>query len=115
MNYEIRIASLNDLEAIWDKNVNENAGDSSWIHWKSEYIGYNIQNMAYTFCIVLDGQPIGEGTLLVSEECSAISNRKNLANNSVIGNGIFEIIQKVYRVLKKEGRLCIGAPYLKIG
>lgn len=86
MNYEYRIASMNDLEGIWDKNINENAGDSCWIHWKSEYIGYNIQKMAYTFCVVLDGQPIGEGTLLVSEECSAISNRKNLANNSDIGN-----------------------------
>lgn len=86
MNYEYRIASLADLEAIWDKNINENAGDSCWIHWKSEYIGYNIRKMAYTFCIVLDGQPIGEGTLIVSEQCSAINNCKNLANNIDIGN-----------------------------
>ncbi|HKM35364.1 MAG TPA: GNAT family N-acetyltransferase [Lachnospiraceae bacterium] len=86
MGYEYRIASMDDLEVIWNKNINDNSGDSCWINWKSEYIGYNIQKMAYTFCIVLDGQPIGEGTLIVSEKCSAIGDRKNLTNNRDIGN-----------------------------
>lgn len=62
------------------KVVLEVLREAKTVKWGSytEYLVYNTQEMAFTFCVVLDGQPIGEGTLIMSEKCSAIGNRKNL-------------------------------------
>lgn len=70
------------------KVVLEVLREAKTVKWGSytEYLVYNTQEMAFTFCVVLDAQPIGEGTLIMSEKCSAIGNRKNLANSRDIGN-----------------------------
>jgi ribosomal protein S18 acetylase RimI-like enzyme len=85
-NVEIREASLDDLRKIWDKNIADNPGDDRWLAWADEYIGYNTKDMAKTFVICVDGEPIGEGTLLFSPECSAIGGREQLANGRDTAN-----------------------------
>lgn len=86
MIYEYRMANLDDLEAIWDKNISDNAGDLRWRKWKEEYINYNKDNKAKTFIFLCDGLPMGEGTLLFSPECGAISGKVALADGVKVAN-----------------------------
>ena len=39
-----------------------------------------------TFVVVCDGEPVGEGTLLFSPDCSAIRGRRNLADGKRVTN-----------------------------
>jgi GNAT superfamily N-acetyltransferase len=82
----IKQASQNDLRQIWDKNIADHPGDDRWVAWASEYIGYNAKGMAKTFVVSVDGELVGEGTLLFSPECSAIHGRALLANGGDTAN-----------------------------
>lgn len=77
MNFVYKKASLADLEKIWDKNIKAHKGDKRWIKWKNEMIENNRDSKAATFVIICDGEPIGEGTLLLSPKCRAIRNQKS--------------------------------------
>ncbi len=79
-NYICRKATPEDLERIWAKNIANNPDEPAWIRWRDQYIGYNRNGEAVTFVVVCDGEPVGEGTLLFSPECSAIRGRLNLAD-----------------------------------
>lgn len=84
--YEYRKATRDDLERIWNKNIEKNPNDARWQRWKEQYIGYNEHGMATTFVVLFCGEPVGEGTLLFSENCKAINGRKLLADGSTIAN-----------------------------
>ncbi len=81
-----RIATKDDLARLWQKNIDNNPHDPRWAKWAKEYIGYNGTGQATTFAIVLDGDPVGEGTLLFSPECKAIDGRLALADGRAVGN-----------------------------
>lgn len=100
---EHRKATPDDLERIWNMNIADNAGDDRWIRWKGEYIAYNQSGMAATFVVVCDGEPVGEGTLLFSGDCKAVSGRRLLADNGTIANVNALRIRKEY-----EGKGCIS-------
>lgn len=86
-NFEYRMATDEELEKIWNEKILRNPGRERWADWRTEYINYNANNhSANTFVIVADNQPVGEGTLLLSPDCSSIGGRLNLANNKDIGN-----------------------------
>ena len=38
MTFAYRLATPQDLERIWNKNIAENSEDIRWVHWKEEYI-----------------------------------------------------------------------------
>jgi len=84
--YLYRIATPEDLERIWAKDIARNPGDGNWLRWRREYIGYNRDGKAVTFVILCDGEPVGQGTLLFAPECSAIRGRKKLADGKYITN-----------------------------
>ena len=69
MEYIYRIATANDLELIWDKNIADNPGDGRWALWKTEIIGNNQRGVSKTFVVLYGDAPIGEGTLVFSPEC----------------------------------------------
>lgn len=79
-NYVYRIATPDDLERIWAKDIARNPDDEDWPRWRKEYIGYNRNGEAVTFVVVCDGEPVGQGTLLFSTDCSAIRGRTMLAD-----------------------------------
>ena len=86
-NFEYRMATDEELEKIWNEKILRNPGSERWADWRTEYINYNANNhSANTFVIIADNQPVGEGTLLLSPDCSSIGGRLNLANNKDIGN-----------------------------
>lgn len=86
MEFIYRLATLQDLELIWNKNIAENPEDARWVHWKEEYIDYNRTGMAQTYVIVCDDEPIGECTLILSPECKAVRGRFGLANGNNTAN-----------------------------
>ena len=67
-SYSYRIATPEDLERIWAKDVANNPGDENWLRWREQYIGYNRDGSAVTFVV------------LVSPDCSAICGRTMLAD-----------------------------------
>ena len=83
---EYRKATLQDLEHLWNTNIAENPDDPRWVSWKQEYISLNQIGKACTFTVVIDSEPAGEGTILFSPDCSAISGRTTLADNSTVAN-----------------------------
>lgn len=78
--YEYHIATLPELEQIWNKNIQANPEDIRWRAWKREYISYHTEGKGTTFLVLCDGIPVGEGTLLFSPECNAIRGRTVLAD-----------------------------------
>lgn len=83
---EYRKATLKDLEHLWNANIAENPDDPRWASWKQEYISHNRTGKGYTFAVVINNEPVGEGTLLFSPDCSAISGRTDLADNGTVAN-----------------------------
>ena len=83
---EYRKASPDDLERIWEMNINDNLGDPRWIAWREEAISNNLCGMSRTFVVVSDGVPVGEGTLIFSPLCSAIDGRRELADDASAAN-----------------------------
>jgi len=86
MKFTYRLATPQDLELIWNKNIAENLEDARWVHWKEEYIRYNKTGMAQTFVVVCGEEPVGECTLILSPECNAVRGRVELADGESIAN-----------------------------
>lgn len=119
-----RKATPEDLERVWNYNIEKNPGDVRWLRWKKEYIGYNERGEASTFVVLCDREPIGEGTLLFSPKCRAIRGRTVLADGATVANinalrirGAFEgqgyisaLVRLMERYARENGceRLTIG-------
>ena len=61
---EIRIATMQELENWWDKEIKENVGDNSLVVWKNNFIEENINGKRKTFFAFDSGKYVGQGTLL---------------------------------------------------
>lgn len=81
-----RKATAEDLERLWDYQIAQNPGDDCYLRWKKQFIDDNRAGRAATFAVVLDGEPVGEGTLLFSPECRAILGRTLLADGKTAAN-----------------------------
>lgn len=81
-----KIATNDDLEKIWNKNIINHLNDDRWKRWKDEYIMYNKSGMAKTFVVSNDDDPVGEITILFSPECKAVKNKNLLCNGKDIAN-----------------------------
>ena len=83
---EYRKATAEDLEIIWDYQIETNPDEPAWIRWKKQFIDDNRSGAAATFVAVVDGVPVGEGTLLFSPDCKAIRGRLELADSKTVTN-----------------------------
>ncbi len=63
MSVEYRIATRADFDALWDRNQRENPHEPMWPVWRQRFRERIDRGQAITFCVVLDGDPVGEGTL----------------------------------------------------
>lgn len=79
-------AGAEELEALWAHNIEKNPGDSRWVIWRDEYVGYNEKKMARTYAVTADGEAVGEGTLILSPDCGAVRGRLDLCNGKTVGN-----------------------------
>ena len=81
-----RKATKEDLEKIWNKDIENNKGENCWVRWKSQYIEYNQNGEAATFVVVKGEEPIGQITVLFSPNCSAVKDRLMLCDGKEIAN-----------------------------
>lgn len=96
MAYEYKVASIDELELRWERNIIENIDDERWVTWKREAIENNKTGKSQTFVILFDKVPVGEGTLLFSPSCEAINGRIELAD------GLKNINVNALRIEKKH-------------
>lgn len=90
-----RQATFEDLEKIWNKDIEKNNNEECWIRWKHQYIDHNKTGKAKTFVVLDDNNPIGQITILFSTECSAVKNRPMLCDGKSIANmNAFRIDEK---------------------
>ena len=102
--YEQRIATSEDLEILWDRNIAENNNDPQWIQWKKEFVENNRLGKAKTFAVIADGVAVGEGSLILTDDHPAIRGRVNLADGKKTVN------INALRILKQhEGKGQISA------
>ncbi len=86
MNYEYKEATKELLERIWEKNIKSNSEDERWVKWREEALAYNAAEKSKTFLVLYRGEPVGEGTLIFAEDCSAIRGRRILADGKETAN-----------------------------
>ncbi len=122
--FEYRIATIQDLNKIWDQDISNNQDEECWIRWKKQYIDYNITGKATTFVVLDNNRPIGQITVLFSTECSAVKNRPMLCDGMTKANmNAFRIekqyegqghISKLVKMAEKHAKEK-GFSYLTIG
>ena len=83
---EYRIATKEDLETVWNKDISNNNGEAQWIRWKHQYLEYNQRGKATTFVVLDNDEPVGQITVLFSPECSAVNGKSMLCNGTDIAN-----------------------------
>lgn len=94
-----RKATNNDLEEIWNKDIQNNPNEECWIRWKEQYINYNKNGEATTFVVLDESEPIGQITVLFSPNCSAVKGRPMLCDGKFVAN------MNAFRIDKKyEGQ-----------
>lgn len=86
MDYEYVPATEELLKIIWEKNIKANKYDDRWIKWREEAIANNSCGKAKSFLVLFCGEPVGEGTLLFADDCSAINGRTVLADGKETAN-----------------------------
>ena len=91
-----RKATEKDLIAIWNKDILANAGDERYVRWKEQYIKNNLSGKCATFVCLDGGNPVGQVTVLMSTECSAVKGRPLLCDGKSIANMNAFRIEKAY-------------------
>lgn len=94
--WEYRPAALSELNRLWEKNIARNPGDDRWPVWRDGNLARNASGDMQSFAAILDGEPVGEGTLIFSPECSQIGGRTDLADGTQIANVNGLRIEKAY-------------------
>ena len=61
-------ASYEDLEKIWNRDIEENKDDRRYIKWKDEFIKANKNGDIVTFVAKDEDKPIGQITLVLNKE-----------------------------------------------
>ena len=86
MDYEYVEATEELLKIIWKKNIEANKNDERWVKWQEEALANNACRKSKTFLVLFCGEPVGEGTLIFADDCSAIRGRMVLANGKDTAN-----------------------------
>lgn len=82
-----RIATIEDLEQVWNKDIKRHPDDNRWAIWKIEYIEYNKNNEAKTFVAVNEnGKVISQLTLVLKENVKDVKGKRKLCDGKSIAN-----------------------------
>ena len=60
---EYRIATEAEFHALWDRNMQLDPEEPMWPIWRQRFRSRIDLGQAITFAVVIDGEPVGEGTL----------------------------------------------------
>ncbi|MDD4111386.1 MAG: GNAT family N-acetyltransferase [Clostridia bacterium] len=122
--YNYRLATIEDLNNVWDKEIKQNSDDKRYIEWKKTFIKNNVENKCKSFVISQGNKIIGQGTLILSSDCFDQKGRSSLCNGKDKGNiSALRIdkeyegqghISKLIKVIENYAKQ-IGLTYLTIG
>lgn len=119
-----RLATLDDLNNVWDKDINRNPDDERWKRWKKEYIDYNSNGDAKTFVAVDEGNVIAQITVVFKPNVKAVMGKEKLCDGRSIANMNAFRCDKEYEgqghisklvKLGEEYARSIGYTYMTIG
>ena len=79
-------ATEEKLIEIWDRTIASNPGDERWVQWKQDAIENNASGKSLTFLVLADDLPVGEGTLLFSEDCGAVEHLRGVVTDGKVTN-----------------------------
>ncbi len=65
--FNYRRATQKDLEKIWEKDIQENLGDSRYLRWKDEFINANKLGDIITFVVLKNDEPIGQASIVLNK------------------------------------------------
>ncbi len=68
MNYECKIASIDDMNIKWDEEISKHPDNSNWIIWKNDNIKLVKNNDAIVYYGLLDGLIICEATAIINKD-----------------------------------------------
>ena len=105
MDVQVKAAEREELVRIWDRNVQDHPEDPRWVDWREQYLADNQSGICQTFLVLADGEPVGEGTLLLSPECGGIRGRLDLADGKHVANINALRIQSVHEGKGQISRL----------
>lgn len=80
-NWEYRAATMAEIRLLWEKNIARNPGDERWITWRDNNLACNADGSMQTFAAIIDGEPVGEGTLIYSADCMQLGGHTELADS----------------------------------
>ena len=60
---EYRPVTIREFDLLWDRNIAENPGEPLWPVWRQRFRQRIDLGQAITFGVILNGDPVGEGTL----------------------------------------------------
>lgn len=60
---EYRPVTRAEFDLLWDRNTAENPGEPMWPVWRQRFRQRIDLGRAITFGVILEGDPVGEGTL----------------------------------------------------
>ena len=81
-----RLATLEDLNNVWDKDIKRNSEDDRWKRWKKEYIDYNNRGSAKTFVAVDNNEVIAQITVVFKQDVKAVKGKDKLCDGKSIAN-----------------------------
>ncbi len=77
-----KIASVEELTAIWDKDIRDNPHDTRYIRWKQTFMEHNADGACVTFVAVDGIEPVAQLTLLLKYTPAMFSMRAYTENGS---------------------------------
>jgi len=84
--FEYRPVTHAELLRLWEKSILGHPGDERWVRWRDgALLGHELGTMQ-TFGVICGGEPVGEGTLMLSPDCPQIGGRKMLADGVSCAN-----------------------------
>jgi len=100
--YTYKVASLEELERRWDKNITDNIEDTRWVRWKSIALENHKTKKCVTFLVVLKEDPIGEGSLVFLQQGVEINGLR--IDKAYEGKGhISKLVKIMEKYAKNEG------------
>lgn len=119
-----RKATIEDLNKIWDKDINNHPNDDRWKRWKDRYIKDNQEGKCATFVVLKNDTPIGQITVLYSPDCGSVAGKPLLCNGKDTANMNAFRIEKEYEgqghisklvKMAEEYSKKLGIKYMTIG
>ena len=81
-----RLATIEDLISVWDKDIERHLEDNRYIRWKKEYLDYNNKGEAATFVAVDNKEVVAQITVILKTNVKAVLGKELLCDGKKIAN-----------------------------